>query len=250
MAVPFRGSDTPSERAEYVQPDTLIIYTLLSYYHSGVSLAQIKEAVAALLSLGPAAQQAEYSLWFDSAAPTLSAEQRAPLDSVGKLDPSNEAQLKLLHATYRHNMAAIDFWLNTCVLPRETMQFERRLVANAFHLTATSHTANTIGFSGTKDGHLLLPVQVTQRTPADKQILGIDGKMIELILRNERVVVLDLHQAELRSAALELCVAEDAVALIDAGAAMAGWSNSEVADEVMQRLQATNSALKGVVFFD
>jgi hypothetical protein len=74
VAVPFRGSDTPSERSEYAQPDILIVYTLLAYYHTGISAAQVKEALAALLSLGPAAQQAEYSLWFDSAAPTLPAE--------------------------------------------------------------------------------------------------------------------------------------------------------------------------------
>jgi len=250
VAVPFRGSDTPSERSEYAQPDTLIVYTLLAYYHSGISVAQVKEALAALLSLGPAAQQAEYSLWLDSAAPTLSAEQRAPLEHVNKLNPSNDAQLKLLHATYRHNCTAVDFFLNACVLPRETMQFERRLVANSFNLTATSHTANTIGFSGTKDCHLLLPSRVSQRTPDDGPIAGTDGKMIELILRDEGVAVLDARAGDLRSAALDLCVAEGAVALVDAGAAMAGWSNSEVADEVMKRLQAADSRLKGVVFFD
>jgi len=130
------------------------------------------------------------------------------------------------------------------------MQFERRLVANAFHLAAPSHTSNVVGFSGTKDGHLLLPSQVPQQAPADGPIAGTDGKMIELILRNERVAVLDARTVDLRSATLDLCMAEGAVALVDAGAAMAGWSNSEVADEAMQRLQAADSHLKGVVFFD
>jgi len=55
VAVPFRGSDAPSERAEYAQPDTLLVYTTLAYYHSGISVAQVKEALAALHSLGTSA---------------------------------------------------------------------------------------------------------------------------------------------------------------------------------------------------
>jgi hypothetical protein len=138
-------------------------------------------------------------------------------------------------------MAAIDFWLGECVLPRETMQFPHRLVANAFHLTAPAHTSGVIGFSSTRDSHPLLPSHVTQRTCVGSS----DGKMIELILRNERVAALGSGESAagctdgagaLRGAVLDLCAAEGAFALIDAGAAMAGWANSVVAEEAARRL--------------
>ena len=41
-AVPYRASDTPSDRAEYAQPDTLIMLTHLSYYCRGLSRAEVK----------------------------------------------------------------------------------------------------------------------------------------------------------------------------------------------------------------
>ena len=54
-------------------------------------------------------------------------EQRQALDSVDKLDLTSEPQLDMLFTLYRYNMAAVNFWLNSCVLPRETMQFPNRL---------------------------------------------------------------------------------------------------------------------------
>ena len=248
-AVPYRGTDTPSERAEYALPDILILYTVLSYYHSGISLAEMEETLKQLLLLGPEAQKAEYRIWFESAGGASALD--ASIDSVNKLDPSNAVQLKHLHASYRFNQAVVDFWLNTCVMPRETMQFDRRLVANAFDLCAANYTANSIGFSGTKDNYVLLPTQISQQTPDYQPILATDGKMIDLLLRKARVTVVGkATEMLLRSAILNLCLAEGAVALLDAGAAMAGWSNAEVAGELRKRLQAVKSHLKGVVFFD
>jgi hypothetical protein len=107
VAVPFRASDTPADRAEYAQPDILIVLTLLSYYHSAISRDEMREAVVALLTLGPEAQKAEYTLWLDSATPTLPAEERAAVDSVDKLDTSNDELLDRLHTAYQHNMAAV-----------------------------------------------------------------------------------------------------------------------------------------------
>lgn len=74
-------------------------------------------------------------------------------EAPAEYDPSNHEQLARLHAAFGHNMACIDFWLGTYVLPRETMQFPHRLVANAFHLTAPSHTSGVMGFSGTRCCH-------------------------------------------------------------------------------------------------
>ena len=248
VAVPYRASDTPAERAEYAQPETLILFTHLSYYHSGVSRAELKEAVAALLTLGPYAQKEEYDLWLESARATLSASQLQKLDNVNKLDVGSEVCLDLLHEAYCYNMAAINFWLDACVLPRETMQFPNRLVANAFNLTDNA-TGALIGFSGTKDNHLLLPLHVTQRYPEDAaELFATDGKMCNLVLQNEEVVCLE-KKLVLTEAVLNLVVKRGAHALIDAGATMAGLSNLEVAHRVISLLPE-DSPQEGVVYFD
>ncbi|KOO24830.1 hypothetical protein Ctob_005529 [Chrysochromulina tobinii] len=74
------------------------------------------------------AQEAEYTLWLSSASQMINDEQRQALDSVDKLDLTSEPQqLDMLFTLCKYNMAAVNFWLNSCVLPRETMQFPNRL---------------------------------------------------------------------------------------------------------------------------
>ncbi len=115
-------------RARYTPNDKLIMLTLLLYYHDGLTRDQIKEATRTLLALGPQAQEAEYTLWLSSASQMINDEQRQALDSVDKLDLTSEPQqLDMLFTLCKYNMAAVNFWLNSCVLPRETMQFPNRL---------------------------------------------------------------------------------------------------------------------------
>jgi len=248
VAVPYRASDTPSDRAEYAQPDTLIILTHLSYYHSGLSRDELKEAVAALLKLGPIAQERHYGQWLESARSSMSASQLSALDHVNKLDVSSDVQLDIMHKVYHSNMSTVNFWLDTCVLPRETMQFPKRLVANAFNLTDNPRR-DVIGFSGTKENHLLLPFHVMQGLPkgAD-ELLATDGKMCDLVLQNKEVSILPTTCA-LSAAVLRLAVVErGADALIDAGATMAGLSNEEVATKVIELLPQS-SRLQGAIYF-
>jgi hypothetical protein len=247
VAVPYRASDTPSERAEYAQPDTLIVFTLLSYYHRGLSRDEVREAGRELLTLGPIAQRAEYCLWLETARPAMAAEQLAALDHVDKLDMSNEQQVDLLEAAFRFNMAAIEFWLDACVFPRETMQYPARLVANAFNL-ASNAEGQVVGFSGTKDNSLLLPLQVGQRLPDELLLRATDGQMLSLVgNRQAPVKVFDSSQP-LSAALLEFAVVESgADALIDAGASMAGLSNGEVARQALKLLSPRH---EGVVYFE
>lgn len=232
----------------YAQPDTLIIFTQLSYYHSGLSRGEVKEAVTSLLSLGPKAQEASYTLWLESARASMSPAQLEALDHVNKLDISSEVQLDNLHTVYRYNMALVDFWLESCVLPRETMQFPNRLVANGFNLT-DNPKGDVMGFSGTKDNHLLLPFGVCLRTPEGAAALrATDGKMCHLILSIKRVVCLESKEA-LSKAVRRLVVDEGADALIDAGATMAGLSNAQVAESLCELLP-NESRLQGVFYFE
>ena len=67
LAVPFRAAHTPAERSEYAQPDVALLLTHLATYHSGLSEAEMREAVAELLQMGPSAQEEYYRAWLDLA---------------------------------------------------------------------------------------------------------------------------------------------------------------------------------------
>jgi hypothetical protein len=176
-------------------------------------------------------------------------EQRQALDSVDKLDLTSEPQLDMLFALYKYNMAAVNFWLNSCVLPRETMQFPNRLVANAFNLT-DNRSGEVIGFSGTKDNSLLLPLHVKPSNPKVDEMAATDGKMLELVL-HARVECQppESQSTSLAEYVLDLAVKNGSSALIDPGATMAGLTNSEVAERIL-KLLPKDSDLSGVVFFE
>ena len=243
VAVPYLASDTPSERSEYSQPDVLIVLTVLSYFRSGLACSETREAVKALFQLGSLAQKAEYKLWLDSAWQDMSADERTALDDVAKLDLSSDVQVKMLQRVYRRNMATICFWLNHCVLPRETMQFPHSLICNSFNLTHCDHD-NTprnmmIGFSGTKDNSLLLPDPVKFQTPLHPSLLATDAHMIDLVFfkSKNRLHCFERKKAgDKRQDILEYAVESRTCALIDAGATMAGLSNREVAENLLTLL--------------
>ena len=252
------------------QPDILIVFTLLSYYGDGLTEAEVKKAVTSLLEQAQPAQEADYDLWLKDARQSMSCKQLDALDSVAKLDLSNKSQLKMLVDTFGHNMGAINYWLNACVLKQQTMQFPKRLVTNAWNLTDNAHGA-VIGFSGTQDNNLLLPLHVHQDSGADPVLRGTDGKMLKLILDEKHGlhVVGDSQEPAERSRSADLgatsetflcsmslsvlkLAVEKSSALVDAGATMAGMTNHEVAVEVLRLLKEAYStlALQGVVFFD
>ena len=66
---------------------------------------------------------------------------------MAKLDTSNSTQMELMHRHFSHNMAAVDFWLDFCVIPDETKQYPYRMVASAWQL-ADNPNGTVVGFSG------------------------------------------------------------------------------------------------------
>jgi len=76
LAVPFRGADTPSERAEFSHPDCAIVLTLLSYYDRGLSKNDVKKAFELLLGKGKNSRASIYNDWI-----TLS-KKRMPQDVI------------------------------------------------------------------------------------------------------------------------------------------------------------------------
>lgn len=111
-------------------------------------------------------------------------------DSVDKVDPSSAHLMHTMWLHFRHNMEVINFWLSTCVLKDDMKQYSSRLVATAWHL-AQNPTGNVLGFSGTNDNHMLLPLQVRQVTlNTAPELEGTNGKMLSMLLQHARYATL------------------------------------------------------------
>lgn len=126
LAVPFRSADTPNLRSEFAHPDCAIAFTTLAYYHDGLTKENLLQALKSLFALGENAQRMFYSSWFKASLHQMSDEEQASLDSIEKIDMTNDIQMEKMWQYYHGNMYTINFYLNTCVLPEETSQFTRR----------------------------------------------------------------------------------------------------------------------------
>ncbi|PNH10973.1 hypothetical protein TSOC_002217 [Tetrabaena socialis] len=250
MAVPYRAAHTPSERSEFAQPDVAMFLTMMSYYHEGLSLDELRATLHALLRMGPNAQSEYYGDWLRLSGAGIPEEHLPALDHVSKLDPSNSQQLQLMLRYFRHNVGAVDFYLNRCVFPSETWVFPTRLAASAWHL-ADNDDGQVVGFSGTNDTHRLLPLQVHQMEPPEQSLRGTNERMMRVIM-DCTLSFSTLPQPEGDTPAwqllLDLAVSLEADALLDCGALLAGTSNRHAAQYLLQRLG--RGRFKGVCFYD
>ena len=127
LAVPFRAADTPDERAEFAHPECAIGFTVLSYYHDGLTRLELMQAFKRLTSLGKIAQDRFYDNMFSASSEQMKAEDFGcfeSLDRIEKIDMTNKTQMEKMWHFYQHNMYAVNFYLNYCVLPDEMDQFD------------------------------------------------------------------------------------------------------------------------------
>jgi hypothetical protein len=270
IAIPYHGSDTPAPRAEFAHPDCGVIFTLLSYYNSGLNEEQVKQSFETLLDLGGDAQQAIYSRWFAASAPQMLCDDAHSVATIAKVDLSNSQQLGLLCKFFAGNTFTVNFFLTHHVFCEELHQFPFRIEATAWDLAQSSQQM-VMGFSGTKDNKLLFPTQLTFVAPENEglgqELLGTDGKMVHLIQGHSRYHHLFSGIATSGGDAgnwkptlsylVEVIKEEQArgfatkpgrtTALIDAGAMMAGKTNLEVADYLLDG--TTAACFRGVVYF-
>jgi len=232
IAVPFIAADVPSSRSEFSHPDATILLTTLAYYNEGLRCDEVREALRKLLELGPTARAYYYAAVV--ARLSLSAEEALVMDDVGKIDFSNSAQMALIADMFCHNTEMINFFLSHVVLSRDTGQYPQRIVSNSWNIAASSHV---VGFSGTKDNHLLLPLQVSQREPEIPQLLGADARIIHILLQQKVMLIAQGH-----TALFDACIGYDA--LIDTGSLQAGQNMRLVADQLLARCNQS-----GVMFY-
>lgn len=233
IAVPFRASNTPALRAEFSHADCALAYSALAYYYDGLTSWEVREAFDCLMAKGPSEKSKLYAEWYDLGSCEIAAADQGHLDRIQKIDLSNEVQFGLVCKYFGSNMATINFWLSSCVFPVETMQFPHRLVATGWHL-ADNPSQAVVGFSGTKDAELLLPLQVKGGRVEEPELQAIDGKVLALLLENSTYEPISNGSwHEYLCWIVSIVANEDnrcTSALIDAGGLMAGTKNHEVAE--------------------
>ena len=227
-AVPFRASEVPSDKAEYVHPGELILLTLLAYHDDGLQDSEVAEAVRCLLALDIHAQNCEYQRWCAPHPPPPS------FDTVQKLDLDNAEQRRLLTRFFAKTRPTIDFWLDQCVFPLETQQYTRRFRTSPWFLSERP----SVGFSGTRDTALLWPERYTLEWPID-DLRGTDGHMVRL-LRSQTLKI--VHEGTSGSV-IEAALTHQVNAVLDVGALLTGQALEAVADQL-------RSLGRCVAFFD
>ncbi|EEY58354.1 uncharacterized protein PITG_01010 [Phytophthora infestans T30-4] len=248
IAIPFRAADVPSERSEFCHPDVCIVLTLLGYYHRGLTNEETRRTFQMLLRLDTSEQRQQYSQWFSSVKSGLDDETRNALGDVRHISLADTRQFESLCNAYKFCIDAINFYLNTCVFPRDTTQYPQRLSRTAWNLAAG---ANNIGFSGTNDNHRLLPLSVAQCEPHEPSLLGTNGKMIDKMLRVTQGYEVIRPSPRRNSvpweSALLFAMDKKTQALIDTGALLAGVSNHEAAAFLLQQ---STFGFAGVTYYD
>ena len=224
MAVPFRGKDTPMERADFGHPDVAIILTHLSYYYSGLEEKQIEDTLTILNRLPQ--RDAEYQSWID-----LNTKEEMQRSEIGtdcnSINLGDSMQMKKLAEFFRFNTATINFWLNKFVFPTETRQFPYKLVSSAWDL-AKDQLQPVRGFSGTKDSCRLLPLGT--QLSSFPQLESTDGEVLARVTAKENRRVFQLTSDD-SAKVIDFIVSlgDGGSVLIDVGALMIGMTNEQVA---------------------
>lgn len=156
VAVPFLAKGIPSNLAEWGHVDVSLLFTCLSFYYQGLSAGQLRQSLEQILKSDDPAR--EYEQWIQGSM-SLSDRHR-DWTSINLEDTS---QLTDIWHAVRHNITAIDHFLNNFVFPKHAKQFKVKLQASGWDLPLSGEGPNlTTGFSGTNDNRLVLPLTIKQ----------------------------------------------------------------------------------------
>ncbi|KIW32045.1 uncharacterized protein PV07_03620 [Cladophialophora immunda] len=156
MAVPYLAKGIPSHLAEWGHVDVSLLFTCLSFYYQGLSQQQLKQSLEQILKSEDPAR--EYEQW-NQGSNRLSDRLR----DWTSINLEDSLQLTEIWHGVRHNVRAIDHFLNNFVFPKHAKQFRVKLQASGWDLPLAGNGTNlTTGFSGTNDNRLCLPLTIRQ----------------------------------------------------------------------------------------
>ena len=251
MAIPFRAKDVPAEGTDFGHPDVAILYTLLSYYYSGLNHSQLEMCFEYLSKLKN--PEDYYQNWI-SGLPNV----HESINHHSRVNLSNYIQkTELLFPVLEKNMEVIHFYLNHVVFPRECKVFSGKMSCSAWDLCPCSKDKKkyplVTGFSGTNDSALLLPLSISQKDLPE--LKGTNGLVLHNLLRTENNNYLSLPNGitamELLSRMVNKPKEDPIHLLLDVGALMIELTNEQVAKQWLKLLSNYNhSNIEAVVYFD
>ena len=240
MSVPFTAKDTPSLSSEWGHPEVAIMLTILSYYYSGLTPAQLEECFVILARIED--PEFEYDKWQES---TSLSESLQTFRGVNLEDKA--AFEKHLYPKLRRNKAVCDFFMARVVFPKEAKQFAHKLSTSAWDLPL-DHQVST-GFSGTNDNHFLLPDSIQQRNIASLEHTSA-AVLIDLLKpENRRYIKADNngHRLSTRDLLEQLVYKKPngngIRVLIDVGAQALDMSNRDLMRQWLQLEKTTQAGV-------
>lgn len=133
-----------------------ILYTLLSYYYSGLSEQQLVDAFHHLVTSDQA--QIQYEEWLATAAPGFLDGHR----NLGGVNLKDRVTYTTeIFPALKFSRGAIHYYLSNLVFPKEMRVHQKKLSASGCDL-AEVRDHPTTGFSGTDDNATLMPLSIAQ----------------------------------------------------------------------------------------
>ncbi|OIW23013.1 hypothetical protein CONLIGDRAFT_719555 [Coniochaeta ligniaria NRRL 30616] len=164
IAVPFNAKGVPSETSEWGHPDVSILFTCLSFYYAGLTIAQFKQCLQHLLKSDDPA--AVYDSWTSS--PTFP----DSLRDWTSINIDDEGQLHDVWVSVRFRGVVVNYLLNNFVFPLHARQFKVKIMSNGWDIPllpidndggSGMRKPLTTGFSGTNDTKVMLPLTIQQQ---------------------------------------------------------------------------------------
>ncbi|GLA78842.1 hypothetical protein AtubIFM55763_000734 [Aspergillus tubingensis] len=181
LAVPYRAKDNPAPRAEFSHPDVVIVLTCLSYYYEGLRDEDLFRAFDHLVGSDQA--DSEYQIWVDD-APTLPPAYRQLL---GANLQDRLHCVECIFPCLRFAKGAIDYFLAHIIFTKGLREFPSKLSSSGWDIGEVK-CHPTVGFSGTNDSRVTLPLSVEQLDLPDQN--HTNALVLEYLLRPETGIAL------------------------------------------------------------
>jgi hypothetical protein len=244
LSVPYRAKDSPAPRSEFSHPEVVVLLTCLSHYYAGLSDNDLVLAFDHLVKSDQA--DTEYKRWVDD-APMLP---RLYRHLVGINLQDQHHCVENIFPSLRFSKSAIDYFLAHIVFPKEMREFPHKLSASGWDLGEIK-VLPTVGFSGTNDSRVTLPLSVKQLDLPGQN--HTNALVLEYLLKSENTVAFarprnnsSISDAQ---ALLEMAMKLDPPiqVILDVGAQVLELSNLEVA-EIWLRMIPNLKQTQAVVF--
>lgn len=243
-AVPYAGSNLPSDNAEFGHTYILQNFTIQMYLELGLSLEQFQGYVSEIHKLWMKEMSIEDAPL--SKRVTMCEKIFSETCDFGNLNISNLEEIKVLFNSYRKHPKIVFDFLENWVMPKITLQ-HKTLNSNAQDIGDLA-LKKVIAWSGTPYNMITGPEQFAANCKIETQETG-DLLRVLALPENQPVYVIEAAETELLFDFLKHFAKENSnfFVLNDLGALFKGIKNCEVARQLLLILP---EHIQGVVCFD